>query len=242
MDITTKAIALKATDIKEHDKYILLYSLEHGKISVHARGIRKPNAKLRFCADQFCFGNYQIDKTADHNILKTCEQLQSFYSIREDIVVYYSACAIAESLILCTQEEQSEPALFLETLKAFSALAEGINPLLVVLRYCLSLLQIEGFALTLGQCTMCGKKAQPSYLDLQRGGCLCLECRNVDSIPVSAPIVTMFSLLDGISYEKLNNLKFTPQMLKEALLLVDKYISHTFGTTNTFGELLRIDN
>ncbi|MBQ8505506.1 MAG: recombination protein O N-terminal domain-containing protein, partial [Clostridia bacterium] len=46
MDITTKAIALRATDIKEHDKYILLYSLEHGKISVHARGIRKPSAKL----------------------------------------------------------------------------------------------------------------------------------------------------------------------------------------------------
>ena len=241
MDITTKAIALRATDIKEHDKYILLYSLEHGKISVHARGIRKPSAKLRFCADQFCFGNYQISKSADHNVLKTCEQLQSFYSLREDIVVYYSACAIAESLILCTQEEQSEPAVFLETLKAFSSLTDGVNPYLVVLRFCLSLLQVEGFALTLGRCTMCGQKAQPSYLDLQRGGCLCMDCRNVDSIPVSPAIVTMFGLLDGIAYEKLNNLKFSGEMIKEALHLLDKYISHTFGATNTFGELLKLD-
>ncbi len=241
MEFTTKAIALKTIDIKENDKYILLYSLEYGKITIHARGIRKPSAKLRFCADQFCFGNYQISKSGEHNVLKTCEQLQSFYNLREDIVVYYSACAIAESLILCTQEEQSEPTVFLETLKAFSSLSDGVNPLLVVLRFCLFLLQVEGFPLTLGYCSVCEKKAQPSYLDLQQGGCLCMECRNVDSIQVSPAIVTMFGLLDGIAYEKLNNMKFSTEMIKEALVLVDKYLSHTFGTTTTFGELLKLN-
>ena len=41
MDVTTKAVVLKSTDFKESDKYVLLYSLEYGKISVHARGVRK---------------------------------------------------------------------------------------------------------------------------------------------------------------------------------------------------------
>ena len=68
-----------------------------------------------------------------------------------------------------------------------------------------------------------------------------MDCRNVDSIPVSPAIVTMFGLLDGIAYEKLNNLKFSSEMIKEALHLLDKYISHTFGATNTFGELLKLD-
>ena len=38
MDITTKAVALRASDYRENDKMVLLYSLEYGKISVHARG------------------------------------------------------------------------------------------------------------------------------------------------------------------------------------------------------------
>ena len=46
MDVTTQAIALRNTDVNENDKLILLYSLEYGKITVHAKGIRKSTAKL----------------------------------------------------------------------------------------------------------------------------------------------------------------------------------------------------
>ena len=98
MDLITKAIALKTTDYGESDKFILLYSLEHGKISVHAKGIRKAKAKLKFAGDTFCFGNYELAQTGDRFMLKTCEQLESFYTLREDIVCYYSACAIAECI------------------------------------------------------------------------------------------------------------------------------------------------
>ena len=122
MDIITKAIALKTTDYGESDKFILLYSLDYGKISVHAKGIRKAKAKLKFAGDTFCFGNYEIAQTGDRFVLKTCEQLESFYTLREDIVAYYSACAIAECLVNYTEEGQSEPPLFLETLRALEQL------------------------------------------------------------------------------------------------------------------------
>ena len=91
MDVTTKAIALRATDYKENDKFVVLYSLEYGKISVHARGVRKGNAKLRYAADQFCFGNYELAVGGDRYTLRNCEQLTSFYALREDIVAYYAA-------------------------------------------------------------------------------------------------------------------------------------------------------
>ena len=134
MEVTTRAIAISATDYKENDKYILLYSLEYGKISILARGIRKAAAKLRFAADQFCFGQYELAVTGDRFTLKTCEQLESFFSLREDIVAYYAACTVAESLMNYTEEGQSEPPLFVETLKALETLSCGVNPLLVTLR------------------------------------------------------------------------------------------------------------
>ncbi|MBO5866767.1 MAG: DNA repair protein RecO, partial [Clostridia bacterium] len=170
MDIITKAIALRTTDYGESDKFILLYSLEHGKISVHAKGIRKAKAKLKFAGDTFCFGNYELAQTGQRLVLKTCEQLESFYTLREDIVTYYAACAIAECIVNYTEEGQSEPQLFVETLRALEQLVLGTNPLTVVLRYLLGFVKSQGFALDFKRCYECGVNAKKMFLDFAKGG------------------------------------------------------------------------
>ena len=240
MDVTTKALALRATDYKENDKFILLYSLDYGKITVHAKGVRKANAKLKFAADQFCFGQYELAKVDDRFTLKTCDQLESFYSLREDVVVYYSACTVAECLANYTEEGQSEPNVFVETLKALQALSNGVEPLLVVLRYLLAFMEMEGFKLQLNGCLECGKNSKKLYLDLQRGGMLCETCRTPDSFLVSPRVLAACQMLDGIPYDKLQNLNFTLEMLKDALETCYKYVSHSFFPLKSLSELLKL--
>ncbi len=240
MDVTTKGIVLKATDYNENDKLILLYSLEYGKITVHAKGIRKGSAKLKFAADQFCFGQYELNKTADRYTLKTCDQLESFYSLREDVVVYYAACAVAECLMNCTEEEQSEPEVFVETLKAFAALTDGVDPLTVVLRYLLGFLKMQGSGLQLDRCAVCGSPVAKGFLDLQHGGVVCEGCRSAESVPVSARTLALCKMAETISYDKLKNLHFTQEALKDALGLFNKYISHVFFPFKSIAELLKL--
>lgn len=240
MDVTTKALALKATDYKENDKFILLYSLEYGKITVHAKGIRKNNAKLKFSADQFCFGQYELAKVDDRFTLKTCDQLESFYSLREDVTVYYSACSIAECLINYTEVGQSEPNVFVETLKALQALTNGVEPLLVTLRYILAFLEMQGFQLQFDRCLACGESKRKMFLDLQRGGLVCDGCRSVDSSAVSAKTVAACQMVDGMPYDRLVNLNFSLETLKEALHVCYKYVSHSFSPLRSLNELLNI--
>ena len=240
MDVTTKALALRATDYKENDKFILLYSLEYGKITVHAKGVRKASAKLKFAADQFCFGQYELAKVDDRFTLKTCDQLESFYSLREDVVVYYSACTIAECLANYTEEGQSEPNVFVETLKALQALSNGVEPLLVTLRYLFAFMEMEGFKLQLNGCIECGKSSKKLYLDLQRGGMLCETCRNADSYLISPRVLSACQMLDGMPYDKLQNLNFTVEMLKDALEMCYKYVSHSFFPLKSLSELIKL--
>ena len=240
MDVTTKALALKATDYKENDKLILLYSLEYGKITVHGKGIRKNTAKLKFCADQFCFGQYELAKVDDRFTLKTCDQLESFYSLREDVVTYYSACTIAECLANYTEVGQSEPAVFVETLKALQALTNGVEPLTVALRYILKFLELQGFKLDFDRCSVCDTKSKKMFLDLQRGSLVCDSCRSVDSSPVSPRAVGACQMLDGMSYEKLPNLNFSLDILKDALRVCNKYIAHSFSPLRSLSELLNL--
>ena len=240
MDVTTKAIVLKATDYKENDKLILLYSLEYGKITVQAKGIRKSTAKLKFAGDQFCFGQYELAKVDDRFTLKTCDQLESFYTLREDVVCYYSACTIAECLMNYTEEGQAEPSLFVETLKAFQALVSDVEPLTVVLRYVLGFIELQGFKLGFDCCSVCGDKSRKLFLDLQRGSLVCDSCRTADSTPVSPRVVASCLMLDRMPYDKLRNVKFTLEILKEALRVCYKYVSHSFSPLRSLSELLNI--
>lgn len=240
MDVTTKAIALKATDYKESDRYILLYSLEYGKISVYAKGIRKGNAKLKFCADQFCFGQYELAKVDDRFTLKTCDQLESFYSLREDVVSYYAACVVAECLANYTEEGQAEPGVFVETLIALQALTNGVDPLAVALRYLIQFVTLQGFKLDLKMCSSCGQSSNKLYLDLQRGGLVCDSCRSVNSIAVSPRALSLCRMVDGLPYDKLKNINVSYEIMKDALRVYYRYVSHSFSPLHSLNELLNI--
>ena len=240
MEVTTKAIAISATDYKENDKYILLYSLEYGKISVLARGIRKASAKLRFAADQFCFGQYELALTGDRFTLKTCDQLESFYSLRTDILSYYAACTIAESFMNYTEEGLSEPELFIETLKALKALSCGINPLLVTLRYMLKFFEIDGLKLQLDNCISCGSSAKRFYLNLQRGGFVCDNCREADNTAVSMRAHSCCKMVENISYDRIPNINVSNDAVKEALTVCFKYISRSGFPLKSLNELIKL--
>jgi len=223
MDVTTKAIALKSTDFNENDKFVLLYSLQYGKISVRAKGVRKSSAKLKYAADQFCFGQYELSKTDDRFTLKTCEQLESFYSLRESVEGYYSACVVAECLANYTQEGQCDAGLFIETLRALQSLTDGAEPLLTALRFVTSFLRISGFA-----------------LDFSKGGVVCADCRTADSLLINAGTVSALRMVDGLDYLKLRNVNVPNAILKDALSVVNKYLSYVFSPNKSLSELLKI--
>lgn len=240
MDVAIKAIALKSYDYRENDKFILLYSLEYGKISVLAKGVRKSSAKLKFAADQFCFGLYELSKTDDRFTLKTCEQLESFYSLREKIEVYYAACVVAECLVNYTEDGQADGVIFAETLRALQSLINGAEPNVVVLRFLLGFMKHSGFALQLSQCIDCGERISKAFLDYEKGGMTCENCRTINSISVSGRAVSACKMVDGLQYDKLVNVNFTSEILKDALSFVGKYVARSFSPLKSLSELLKL--
>ncbi len=240
MDVTTKALVLRATDYKESDKLILLYSLEYGKITVHAKGIRKGNAKLKFAADQFCFGQYELSKIDDRFTLKTCEQMESFFSLREDVFAYYAACTVAESVMEFTEEGQSEPQVFVEALRALTCLTDGTEPTLVALRFLLGFLRLEGYPLQLSNCIVCGAESEKLFLDRQCGGLVCDSCRSADCTRVTLRTLAACKMVQDMPYDKLKNIDFTQELLKDALRFCSKYISFNHYPLKSLSELLAL--
>lgn len=241
MDVTTQAITLKASDYKENDKLLLIYSLDLGKITVHARGIKKATAKLKFAGEPFCFGNFDLAVSRDRYTLKTCEQTESFYSLREDFVAFYAGCTILETLAVMETEGQANPQVFVATLKSLSQLASGINPKLVALHFVITYLDLCGYKLQPNFCVTCqGKLDGKAYLDLAQGGFVCQNCQTPNAVVVSRSAKALFDLLDGLPVDKLKNVNATGNQLKECLQILSTYLAHDFAKNKSLAELCKM--
>ena len=55
MEIKVDAIVIRTADYGESDRMLTLFTLQRGKLSAAAKGVRKAGAKQRFAAHPFCF-------------------------------------------------------------------------------------------------------------------------------------------------------------------------------------------
>jgi len=122
-DLEITAVNLRATDYGESDKILTLFSLERGLVTVSAKGVKKAKAKLKFAAEPFCFGKYQLAGTKRF-VLAGCEFTELFYDLRTDIMKF-SAAAVCAEFVLKSSGEEENPQLFLQLLKTLRELCEG---------------------------------------------------------------------------------------------------------------------
>ena len=121
----TDAICLKAVDYKDNDKLITLYASGLGKITVCAKGCKKPKAKLKFAASIFCFGHYYLTKKGSMYTLTGCDLIDSFYDLALDPEKFYSAAVIVEILEKMGMEDDYNNNLLVTCLKCLKEIAYG---------------------------------------------------------------------------------------------------------------------
>ncbi len=123
MEIKTEGIVLRAIDYQENDKLLTLFSPSLGRISVGAKGVKKPKAKLAFAAQPFCFAEYMLAEKGGRYTLTNAYLHESFFSLRYDILRFYAACAMVEICLQVLYEQERHEGLFIALLEGLKALA-----------------------------------------------------------------------------------------------------------------------
>jgi len=103
MSITkTEAIVLKSMKFGDTSKIATLYTKDHGKIKVIAKGIRKPKSRLAGALQTL--SHIQIvfyrKRTSEIYLLSQSETIKSYQSLYKDLNRYVFACAALELLNL----------------------------------------------------------------------------------------------------------------------------------------------
>ena len=229
-DEKVRAIVIKASDYKDDDKLVKLYTLERGRINAVMRGVKKPKAKLKMCAQVFCFGEYMLSKHGDFYTVTNCVIEETFFSLTADPDKFFAAAAVLELINTSVHDAESNPALFIQILKTMKQFLLPVNPELVQLDFALKLLGVSGYSVRLDKCCACGNtRLKTRCFDMSLSGVVCGECAPVNAVSMSPLCHGILNLVVKTETDRLGTLNFDANGVREALKLAKRLTEYVFG-------------
>jgi DNA repair protein RecO len=121
MELNVTAVAVKASDYKENDKMLRLFTPDNGIITAVIKGVKKQGAKLKFAAQPFSFCEYRLAERNGFYTVTGAVQNESLYELTQDPDRFSLASVILEAADRSVSHIPG-PALFVFMLKVFKAL------------------------------------------------------------------------------------------------------------------------
>ena len=198
---------------------LTLFTLQYGKISAAAKGVRKAGAKLRFAAQPFCFAEYVLARRGERYTMISAANTDGFYSLRENIDKFYAAAALVG---ICD-----------------AILYDGIvnEELFQLIAFFLKALELSGYMLDLTACAECGAVLEgKAYFDIA-GGCFsCPDCAK--GAGVSASTLEVLKKCAGKPYREGG---ITADGKRRALKLLNAYFrAKTDADVKALGEYINL--
>ena len=173
-----EAIVLRAVDLGEADRILVLFTRHFGKIHVVAKGIRRATSRMAGHAEPLTHATYQLARGRDLDVLTGAEARALYPALREDLGRIGAGWYCAELIDRFTVEHAPAAPLFdlLET--ALRHLDAGYPSPLVCRWFDLHLLDRSGFRPELAVCVSCRNalEERENAWNASVGGALCPSC------------------------------------------------------------------
>jgi DNA repair protein RecO (recombination protein O) len=142
---SSEGIVLKRINFSEADRIIDLYSKDFGKISLLAKGVRKPKSRKRGSLEIFTYLKFQAARGKGLDFLEECEIIDTYSEIRKNLNKVTLAYYFMEVLSKLIYGSEKNEELFHLILKYFNVLksTKGLKELRISFIY--DLLTLFGF-------------------------------------------------------------------------------------------------
>jgi len=169
------AVVLKRRELGEADRLLTVFSPDRGKLTLLAKGVRKPASRKAGHIEPFTYTSFLVARGRSMDLVTQAETIAPHRRLREDLwrsAWAYYACELADAF---TQDGDPNAPLFDLLLETLGRLDGGADPAPAVRFYELHVLGLVGYQPQLFRCVRCDSVLQPevNYLSLELGGCLC---------------------------------------------------------------------
>jgi DNA repair protein RecO (recombination protein O) len=224
--LKTKAIVLNRKKINNNDALVFLYTLDHGKISLLARGLQKSTSKLAGHLEPLNLVELMIIKGKARSYVGSAISENSFLNIKSDYDKLVLAGQGIRFLIDLSFDNQTDFDIFL-TLKEFLFnLNEEKDKKLLLLCFKLKMLKLLGYDFDFSFCSLCAKEGA-TFLDYFDKEVLCEDCfkkesfRKDRSIKMEKGALKLKNILLSSDFYSLKYLEFKEEEKKSLDDFVD---------------------
>ncbi len=157
--IVVQGVILSAMPVGEYDRRIVLLTKERGKISVFAKGARRPNSPFLAASGAFVFGRFTLYEGRSSYNLNHAEVTHHFAELAgiwPGVYYGYYFLELADYFGREGQNEEESMNLLFVTVKAL--LSKRIPDRLIRCIFELRMMVIQGMMPGLTECTGCGRE------------------------------------------------------------------------------------
>jgi len=239
----TEAFLLRQVDYGETTKIFTLLSRDAGKLSVIAKGVKRPKSKMGGALEPILRGEFSYYRREGANMgtLSRGEVLDGYEYLRSDLARLSLASLFAECVILSGEADSHSGEVYDCLAHFLSTLERAANPVAHTAQYLLKFLALLGFRPELRICTVCGRKAE-SFPGVRssRGGVVCGRCvsREPVTFPLDKGLLNALRASQQMDYERLATLKMSAAQANQALrLMVQLLREHLESDLKSYGFL-----
>ena len=180
-----EGVVLRTYRLGEADRIVVLLTRDHGKVRAVAKGVRRTKSKFGAHLEPMSRVAMQCWQGRELDIVNQTEALDTFRSVREDLVRFGKAMTMLEVVDQLALEGNPNPRLYDMLVGALRVLATSDRPL-VLAGFLLKALSLEGSAPVLDACVLCNEEGDLVAFDLVEGGVLCRSCRRGRALSTEA--------------------------------------------------------
>ncbi len=195
----TVGLTLRKSAVGETDLVSVLYTAEHGKLEVLARGARRLTSKLMGHFEPLTLLRLAVARGRALDIVAEAEVITAFPMVKTDYATTARGLYVAELVDAFSALAAANPELFDLALQTLDAIGDDLASELPLRYFDLQLLRLSGFLPELYHCVECGAELEPERhrFAAGSGGTLCPDCTPPDVIvrPLSLAALKVLRLL-----------------------------------------------
>ena len=222
------AVVLRIQGLRDHDRHYTVFTKDHGKLVLLAKGLRRIRSKMS--PHMATFGVIDImvargkifDRLAGANLVES--HIEILNSLERSIIIQAFHLAV-DGL---TKKDYPEPRIFLllqEFMQIIESLSESALPsrILVFDAAIFKLFNILGHGFELDVCVSCRKRLlfNNNAINFLRGGIECFGCRSSAALPIFGDTIKVLRFLRNTNLRTVSMLRLDNHIQRQITFLTE---------------------
>lgn len=224
--ILLNGMVLCAMPVGDYDKRLVALTSERGKVTMFARGAKRPNSSLLAATNPFVFGEFELfEGKSAYNVCKISVK-NYFRELTENLEMAYYGFYFLELADYYAVENMEAKDMCNLLYASLRALTKPVFQNRLVRRiYELRMLLLGGEYPNLFSCVSCGAKDGLNTFHVRRGGMLCSACGAIyGGIPVDASTRYTMQYIISSPPERLYSFQVTEEVLSVLERIMNAYM------------------